>query len=203
MAEPVTTHPNPLEIRNPRLPVQSTFVTRWSPRSFASKPVLREHLESMVEAARWAPSSMNAQPWQFHIANGPGPVRDAWNEAVNSFNRAWGDKAPVLVWVVARTHFEPSPRRPEPTPNPHAEFDVGAAAMQFVLQGEHLGLKAHYLGGVDVVKAHQILGLGAEFKVVCGLYVGYPDSPAHLPDGLREREVPSQRKSFTDVAVFH
>lgn len=189
--------------RQPDHPVAPLFVQRWSPRSFRAGSVPRTTLEAMVEAARWAPSSNNLQPWSFHITNGPGPIRDAWNGAVNAWNRAWTDKAPVLVWVVARTTNPPSERHPHPTPNRHAFFDTGAAAIQFVLEGERHGLRSHYLGGIDAALANKLLGLDADHEVVCAIVVGHPGPAENLPETLRARETPNGRKPASEIARFH
>ncbi len=188
--------------RTPEHPVTPLFVNRWSPRSFTSAPVEQAALDSAVEAARWAPSSNNLQPWKFYITNGPGATRDAWNEAINPWNRSWADKAPVLVWVVARTTVPPSDKHPAGTPNRHGLFDTGAAALQLVLEAERHGLKAHYMGGVDIHKAQQILGLDAEHEVVCAIAIGHQGPADVLPEGMRAREHPSSRKPFADVATF-
>jgi nitroreductase len=182
--------------------VSPLFIHRWSPRAFAATPVKKETLDAMVEAARWAPSSINLQPWRFYVTNEPGATRERWNTAVGAGNRAWSDKAPVLVWVVARKVLGPNPYHPPETPNRHAFFDTGAAAIQFVLEGERHGLKAHYMGGVDVVKAHEILQLDADHEVVCAIAIGYRGDVAELPEGYRPREKPSHRKPANEVAVF-
>lgn len=178
------------------------FVQRWSPRAFADTKVNPETLHAMVEAARWAPSSINLQPWKFFITNGPGATRDLWNTAVGAGNRPWSDKAPVLVWVVARKTMGANPYAPPEAPNRHGFFDTGAATVQFVLEGERHGLKSHYMGGVDVAKAHQILGLDAEHEVVCAIAIGHPGDAASLPENFRAREKPSQRKSASEIATF-
>jgi nitroreductase len=183
--------------------VYPLFVNRWSPRSFSATPVPQSVLDSMVEAARWAPSSINLQPWRFHITVGPGPTRDAWNAAVNPSNRAWSDKAPVLVWVVAKTTMGANPYNlPGETPNRHAFFDTGAATVQFVLEGERHGIKSHYMGGVDIEKAHKILGLVADEQVVCAIVLGFPGEASDLPQALRARERPSGRKPVGEIASF-
>ena len=201
MTQPNVSHPQAFA-RTPDHPVLPLFVNRWSPRAFAPEPVSRDVLNSMVEAARWAPSSINLQPWHFHIADKPGATRDAWNEAVGAGNRVWSDKAPVLVWVVARKTMGPNPYAPPQAPNAHAWFDSGAATVQFVLEGERHGLKSHYMGGVDRVKAHQILGLDADHEVICALAIGHPGNVAQLPEGYQAREKPSGRKAHGEVATF-
>jgi nitroreductase len=186
--------------RTPEHDVDPLFVNRWSPRAFRPDPVPRNVLDSMVEAARWAPSSMNLQPWRFII--GQGETRASWNDLLMGFNQAWAPNAPVMVWVVARKTFGPGTHQPADTPNRHALFDTGAATVQFVLEGERHGVKAHYLGGVDVKRAHERLGLGPDDELVCALVLGYPAEAETLPEALRAREKPSDRKSANIIARF-
>lgn len=188
--------------RTTEAPVDPMFVRRWSPRAFSSQTVERATLDSMVEAARWAPSSINLQPWRFFLTHTPGPTRDAWNDAVGAGNRVWSDKAPVLVWVVARKTMGANPYAPPETPNRHAFFDTGAAAVQFVLEGERHGLRSHYMGGIDAAKAHTILGLDAEHEVIAAIAIGHAGETASLPEGYRAREVPSGRKAQAEIATF-
>ena len=186
--------------RAPQHGVLPLFVNRWSPRAFDARPVPREVLDAMVEAARWAPSSMNLQPWRFIV--GQGEARAAWNDLLMGFNQAWAPGAPVMVWVVARKTFGPGTRQPADTPNRHALFDTGAATVQFVLEGERHGVKSHYLGGVDTAAAHARLGLDADEELVCAIVLGFPADPSVLPEPLRAREVPSQRKPAAEIARF-
>jgi nitroreductase len=187
--------------RQPGHDVLPLFVNRWSPRAFRPEPVPRHVLESMAEAARWAPSSINLQPWRFFVTS-TGPARERWNAAVGDRNRQWSDHAGALTWVVAKTTFGPNPFHPPETPNRHAWFDTGMAAIQFVLEGERHGVKSHFLGGVDPAKAHALLGLAPDEEVVCAIAVGYPADAAALPEALRARERPSGRKPLADVARF-
>ena len=189
-------------LRQPDHPINPLFVNRWSPRAFRPDAVPRNILESMAEASRWAPSSGNLQPWRFYVSGDRGATRDAWNEAVNPFNRAWSDAAPVLVWVVARKTMGPNPYGPPESPNAHAWFDTGAAAVQFVLEGERHGVKSHYLGGIDAAKAHQILGLDNEHEVVCAIVSGYHGEASVLPERLQARENPSGRKPASETVRF-
>jgi nitroreductase len=91
---------------------------------------------------------------------------------------------------------------PAETPNGHARFDTGAAAIQFVLEGERHGVKSHYMGGVDVKRAHELLGLDAEHEVICAIVLGYPGDASVLPEGLKAYETPSPRKSAVEIATF-
>jgi nitroreductase len=188
--------------RQPGHDILPLFVERWSPRAFSPEPVARSDLEAMVEAARWAPSSINLQPWRFHVAT-TGAMRDQWNAAVGERNRAWSDQAGALVWVAAKSTMGANPfGLPPETPNKHAWFDTGMAAIQLVLEGERRGLKSHFLGGIDYAKAHGLLGLAPDEQVVCAIVVGHPADPATLPGSLRQREVPSGRKPLAEIARF-
>ncbi|MEA3204140.1 MAG: hypothetical protein QOI63_1820 [Thermoplasmata archaeon] len=187
--------------RQPEAGVDPLFIGRWSPRAFAPDAVPPAVIASMVEAARWAPSSINLQPWRFFVT-GQGATRDAWNEAVGAGNRAWSDKAPVLVWVVARKTMGPNPYAPPETPNRHAFFDTGAAALSFVLEGERHGVRSHSMGGIDAAKAHAVLGLDADHEVVCAIAVGRQGPASALPEGYRAREHPSPRKPAAEVAAL-
>lgn len=183
------------DVRRPEAPVDARFVSRWSPRAYDERPVPREVVRSLVEAARWAPSSRNEQPWRFHVAT-RGPGRDRLDAAVRPSNRAWSDRAPVLVFVTARrTHVR------DGSPNRHAWFDTGAATMQLVLQAQQHGLVARTMGGIEHDLAHDLLGLPDDEDVVCALALGHPGDPASLPEPLRQRERPSPRRPLADVLV--
>jgi nitroreductase len=185
--------------RQPEHPVDTLFLNRRSPRAFRARSVSREHLMSMVEAARWAPSSFNLQPWKFHVTDHPGPLRSQWNKAIMDGNR-WSDAAPVLTWVTTRKTMGPNPWMPAEAPNPHARFDAGMASLQFILQGERLGLSSHVMGGIRAEEAHAMLGLSEDEEVVCAIVTGYAVDPAELDERTRARETPSGRKPTNQVA---
>ena len=120
----------------------SVFLDRWSPRSFSAEAVTNEQLDALFEAARWAPSWMNNQPWLFaYDTNGDGrqPILDSFMD----FNRGWAAAAPVVGLVLARTDLEDFMARTR-------DFDTGAAMMSLTLQATMLGLSVHLLGGVDL-----------------------------------------------------
>ncbi len=184
--------------RSPAASVNPLFAERTSHYAFDPEPVDPVTLDSLFEAARWAPSSFNEQPWRFHVAT-RGPERDGFDEAIMAGNRTWSDAAPILIFVVAKTTFSDHSFAGKmgmaDKPNRHAWFDTGAAAMQLILQAHELGLAAHAMGGIDAAGAHDLLGLDEEHEVICALALGRPGDPATLPDGLRERAArgPSQR----------
>jgi nitroreductase len=171
-------------------PIHDLIKHRWSPRAFDARPVEPEKLRSLLEAARWASSSYNAQPWSFilatkHDAESYKRVLDTFVE----FNQGWAKNAPVLGLSVAKLKFD------DGRPNRHAFHDVGQAIANLATQAEALGLSVHQMAGIDPEKARTIFGIPAEFEAVAGFALGYAGDPATLPDQLRERELaPRERK---------
>lgn len=172
-------------------PIHEVISHRWSPRAFDSRSVELEKLRSLFEAARWAASSYNAQPWFFIVAS----KNDAenFNKVLDSFvefNQGWAKGAPVLALSVARLKFEHNGE-----PNRHSFHDVGQAAATLALQATHLGLQVHQMAGILPEKARQIFGIPEGYEAVAGFALGYPGDPASLPDSLRQRETePRSRK---------
>jgi len=164
---------------------------RWSPRAFDSRPVEHEKLRSLFEAARWASSSYNAQPWYYIVA-----TKDDHEdykrvtECFVEFNQGWTKGAPVVAISVAGMKFHHNGE-----PNRHAFHDVGQASANLALQATALGLQIHQMAGILPDKAREVFGIPEGFEVVAGIALGYPGDPASLPDGLREKEVaPRERK---------
>jgi nitroreductase len=154
-----------------------------------------EQLQSLFEAARWAPSSNNEQPWHFIVGTkADPPAHDRLVACLKEGNRKWAFRAPVLILSVARMNFED-----EGTPNRHAWHDTGMAALSLCLQATTLGMVAHQMAGFEIEKARTDLGIPAGYEPVAMIAVGYPGDPATLPDYLRERELkPRERKPVTE-----
>ena len=174
-------------------PIHDLLRRRWSPRAFSERMVEPETLNSLFEAARWAPSSNNEQPWHFIV----GTKADLSGyerlfACLAEGNKKWVFRAPVLMLSVARLNFED-----EGTPNRHAWHDTGMAAMSLCLQATAMGLVAHQMAGFDREMARVELKIPAGYEPVAMIAVGYPGDPAELPDYLREREFkPRERKSI-------
>lgn len=166
-------------------PIHDLIKRRWSSRAFSDQPIEAETLHMLFEAARWAPSSNNEQPWRFIVAN---KVNDTeWNRLLACLvegNRKWAYRAPVLILSVASLNFQD-----DSTPNRHAFHDTGMAVENLVLQATALGLAAHQMAGFDVEKARADLKIPSGYEPVAVIAVGYPGDPASLPDRLREREL--------------
>jgi len=176
-------------------PIHELLRQRWSPRAFDDRPIELEKLRSLFEAARWAPSSNNGQPWRFIVANKDNETE--WNglfACLVEGNRTWAYRAPVLILSVASLNFED-----DSTPNRHALHDTGMAVENLVLQATALGLSTHQMAGFDVEKARTDLKIPSGYEPVAIIAVGYPGDLAFLPDRLRERELqPRSRQPISE-----
>jgi nitroreductase len=182
-----------------RYPVHELIRDRWSPRAFAARPVDRGVLGSLLEAARWAPSCNNEQPWSFIVARKEdgGPAFEQILRCLVPGNQTWAQSAPVLMISLARTTFAANGK-----PNLHAWHDVGAATAQLALQATSLGLRVHPMAGVDrdCIRAEFSLPEGVE--VVAAIAVGWPGDSESLPERYREREKGPRARKSLDEMVF-
>lgn len=167
---------------------------RWSPRAFDDRPIELEKLRSLFEAARWAPSSNNEQPWRFLVATKENQAEYGrlFNCLVEG-NQKWALRAPVLLLSVAKLEFE------DGLPNRHALHDTGMAAENLVIQATALGLVAHQMAGFRVDQARTDCQIQNDYEPVAMIAIGYPGDPALLSDRLRAREVqPRARKPVNE-----
>jgi nitroreductase len=180
--------------RCPEFDVDTQFPDRWSPRAFAPDSLSEEYLKSLFEAARWAPSCYNEQPWLFFCASSY-EDKERYASILFEKNRQWAKKAPVLLFVASRRNFSMTGK-----PNRHAGFDAGAAWMSIALQARKLGLYTHAMGGFDQEKAYEILELPKEdFEIFAAVAVGKKGSPESLPEDLRDMEKPNSRKPLSSI----
>ena len=170
------------------------FLQRWSPRAYDSTPLAPDVIQTLFEASRWSPSCFNEQPWRFVYASEPDELT-AFQEVLADANRGWATKAPLLAITFAKNTFSRNGQ-----PNRWAQFDSGAAWMALALQAHKLGLAAHAMGGFDAEKACQVANIDPnEFTAMCVIAVGKQADPQTLPEPLREREAPSDRKPLTHI----
>jgi nitroreductase len=171
---------------------------RRSSRAFSSKPVEPETLELLLEAARWAPSSMNEQPWGFIVATHRNEADFARMVAcLVDFNQQWAHHAPVLLLSVARLNHASNGK-----PNRHALHDVGQAIANLTFQATELGLIVHQMAGFDVEKARDNFSLPSDCEPVAVAAIGYPGDPASLSEKLRERELAPPKRNPLESFVF-
>jgi nitroreductase len=173
------------------VPIHELIARRWSPRAFSDQPIEAAKLRCLFEAARWAPSSNNEQPWGFLVATKQDQAGfDRLLACLLEGNRKWADRAPVLILSVASLRFTDDGK-----PNRHAFHDTGLAVENLVLQAVALGLVAHQMAGFDVEKARAECRIPEGFDPVAMIAVGYPGDAAALPDYLHKRELkPRERK---------
>jgi nitroreductase len=180
------------------VPVHELITNRWSPRAFAEKPVCAEVLRALFEAARWAPSSNNEQPWAYFVAT----KDDVENYAkmlgvLVEFNANWAKQAPVLALSVAHVKMQRDGK-----PNRVALHDVGSATSQLTLEANSRGLQVHQMAGFDAEKARQTFAIPLDWEPVAGIALGYPGDPESLPEKLRERELaPRTRKPLSEFVM--
>lgn len=185
--------------RQPDHPVAAQFLSRWSPRSFTGREVSEAEVMSLLEAARWAPSASNHQPWRLVWARRGDDAFVAIRDTLTGNNPIWAGKAGVLFVVASKDTV--TNRDGAEVANRTAGFDTGAAWMSLALQAQAMGLAAHAMGGFDNDRLAAVVGLPAEHTLHCVVAVGAQGPAEALPDDLRAREKPSGRKPVAEIAV--
>jgi len=183
------------DFRKPERTVQDIFINRWSPRAMSGEEVDEATLKTLFEAARWAPSSNNNQPWLFIYARRNTPYWDTIFGLMNEGNQIWAKNAAVLIVVISKTTFDSG--KPART---HS-YDTGAAWVSLALQGTLLNLVVHGMQGFDYDRAKQELGVPDDYQVEAMIAIGHHGKKENLPDDLQEREFPSPRKSISEIAL--
>lgn len=178
--------------------IKTIFLDRWSPRGFDASTIPDEDLNSMLEAARWAPSASNQQPWNFTYAKRDTPHWQAYLECLMGGNQRWADKASVLLFVIS--HKVSLSSSGEKRANVSHSFDSGAAWMALALQAKALGYDAHGMGGIHKDKIIEKFGLTDDYAVEAAIAIGKRAPIETLPEDLAAREVPSQRKPISAFA---
>ena len=175
-------------------PIHSLIRERWSPRAFADRPVEAEKLRSLFEAARWAASSSNEQPWRFLVGRRGDETYQKIFNALVEFNQAWARSAPVLVLAVAKKTFTA-----KGTPNRYGLHDTGAAMANLALQATADGLHTHSMAGFDSDLMRASFAIPSDYELGAVTAIGYFGDPESLPEHLRKMEVsPRQRKPLEE-----
>lgn len=183
--------------RDPAPGVDDLFWQRWSPRTFDGAPLADEVITRLVDAARWAPSCYNEQPWRFHTSTPD--TFDQFLALLVEGNQAWARTASMLGFIVVKRHFDRNGAL-----NTHARFDAGSAWMALTLQARLEGLYSHGLGGIHYERVAEYLALDTErFEVVMGFAIGRPVEPTQLDSEQRHRETPNSRIPLTAMWQAH
>lgn len=178
--------------RTPDHPIDALFTRRWSPRSFTGETIDEATLLRFLEAARWAPSGFNAQPWRFIYARAGSAAWAPLFGTLSEYNQSWALRASALVLVLSRRLWS-APGQLEPQPNTTHAFDAGAAWAHLALQVELSGWHAHAIGGFDRDLARRVLGVPADYELHAVIAIGRRGDRDALPPALQSREAPNQR----------
>ena len=179
-------------------PIHDLMVQRWSPRAFTPRPLPRAQILTLLDAARWAASSFNQQPWHLLVATMEDEERFAQLlDCLVPGNQVWARNASLLIITVTKRTFDHNGK-----PNVCAEHDIGLFAGQLVLQATALGLATHQMAGIEADKIRAVYGVPEGYDPLTGIAVGYPGDPDSLPDDLREMELEARTRRPFDAFVF-
>ena len=179
-------------------PIEPLLTRRWSPRAFADRSVEPEKLLRLWEAARWAASCSNQQPWYFIVATREDEAEYArLLSCLRENNQQWASHAPVLMVSVAKLAFDMNSQ-----PNRYAFHDVGLAVANLIVQATALGLFVHQMAGFYPDKVRELYGVPDGFEPVAGIVLGYPGDPAILSEELQQRELAPRARNPLATFVF-
>ena len=182
--------------RNPTHKINPLFINRWSPRSMTGEDIDDHDLMSLFEAARWAPSSYNNQPWRFIYAK---KNTKSWNKFFNLLdegNKIWAKDSAVLVVLISRKNFEYNDK-----PSITHQFDAGAAWENLALEACGRGIATHGMEGFDYQRAKTELGIPESYDVMAMIAIGKRGSKENLPPKLQELEFPNDRKPLIEIVM--
>jgi nitroreductase len=189
-------HNNITKIRKVENDINPLFVNRWSPRAMSGEEISHDDLMGLFEAARWAPSSYNNQPWRFIYAK---RNTDHWQRLFSLLvegNKTWAKNAAVIVVVISRKNFEFNEK-----PAITHQFDAGAAWENLALEATSRELVTHGMQGFDFNEARKVLGIPDSFDVIAMIAIGKLGQKENLPRDLQEREYPSNRKPLEEIVM--
>ena len=180
-------------------PIHPLFTQRWSPRAFTGEPITEEQLLTLLEAARWAPSAYNAQPWRWIHVRRDTPHWRPILESLVEFNQGWAQHAAALLVLVSAKQAV-FPGKPAAAPNAWHSFDCGAAWASLAFQATLSGLASHAMAGFDEPRLRAAIQLPETHAIETVIAVGKPGRQDRLPEALLARESPNERLPLADVA---
>jgi nitroreductase len=183
------------DFRKPQQDIDEIFVNRWSPRAMSGQEIDEKTLLTLFEAARWAPSANNNQPWRFIYARRNTKHWDKFFQLLAEGNQVWAKNAAVLIVIISKTTFDNG------KPSITHSFDAGAAWVSLALQGSQNGLVIHGMQGFDYDRAKKVLNIPDGYQVEAMIALGKQGKKEDLPDYLQEREFPSSRKTTAELAM--
>jgi nitroreductase len=184
------------EVRTSEYPIDALFLERWSPRAMSGEALTEFDMMALFEAAHWAPSSGNSQPWRFLYARRDTEHWPLFFDLLNDGNKTWCHRAAALIVFISRTTHERTGR----VLRTHS-YDTGSAWMSLAYQGWMKGLVVHGMAGFDYERAKMALGVPEEFSVEAMAAVGHPGPKEDLPPQHLSREFPSQRRPVGELVL--
>lgn len=179
--------------RTTEYPIDDVFLNRYSPRSMSGEKITKDEIMTLFEAARWAPSSMNAQPWRFVYAVRDTPPFEKLLSFVFDKNKIWCKNSSALIVLISKNNLDDGSNS-----LPHS-FDAGASWENLALQATNMGFISHAMGGFDKNIAKEKLEVSDEYTVEIMIAIGKPGKIEDLPEDLRTREKPSGRKNLEEL----
>ena|SRR3989344_6901330 len=183
-----------LDTRKPGYKINPLILSRWSPRAMSGESLTDKELMTLFEAARWAPSSYNNQPWRFIYAKRGTSNWDKFMDLLVEFNQSWAKNAAVLILIISKKNFEHNNK-----PSVTHRFDAGSAWENLALQAMDMKLVAHGMEGFDYEKARKVLKVPNDYDVEAMIAIGKMGKIEELPKELQEKEVPSDRKPLNEI----
>jgi nitroreductase len=180
--------------------VNPIFVARWSSRAFDESDISEAELKPLFEAARWAPSAYNAQPWRFIYARRGTPAWQTFLDLLIPYNRSWAQRASALVVVISAQKFVP-PGQTEAISTGFQSYDTGASVAYLALQASLSGLSARIIAGFDKEAARQALNIPDGFSIESAVIIGRRGSVEHLAPEFQAREAPTERRPLASLVA--
>ena len=180
---------------NNEYPINKLVEQRWSPRAYSSKPIEKEKIKSILEAARWAPSAFNEQPWRFIVGRKGDSAYDSILGTLVDWNILWAGNAPVLILNLAKKTFSHNDKQ-----NVTFKYDLGQAVGFMILECVNLGLYAHQMSGFDASKAAELFNIPDDYQAVSVTAIGYFGSVDELSEDMAGMETkPRERKELKNM----
>ena len=185
-----------IKLADTDFPVHPLIASRWSPRAYDPRPVESDKLQRIFEAARWAASSSNLQPWYFLVGFKGDEVYTKIFSTLVEFNQLWAGNAPILSLAIAKT------TNPRGGISTSYAYDLGQAMAMLSLQSTHEGIFVHQMGGLNVTEAERILDIPEEYKVLTAFTLGYISDKTELHPNLQKLELSPRTRRSAGESVF-
>lgn len=180
-----------------KYPILEVLQQRWSPRAYSDKSVEKEKLQSIFEAARWAPSARNEQPWRFIVGQKGDKTWEIIFETLDEWNQQWTKRAPVLIINIGKKYYDYKHLK-----NDTYQYDTGQAVAMLVTEVVNQGLIGHQMSGFSAEKASKLFGISEDYQPISVTAIGYPGDPALLPEDMYTSEMDKRKRRPIEETVF-